>query len=81
MAVGEAITNNEESSSEHKTRSFDERMTALGDELELEMSDKVNSLEAKAEMFCSKLKALDTLENQIAVKIPQLSQFDLISSN
>ncbi len=81
VTVGEAIANQEHPNSREPGYSFEQRMEDMGNELELEMSSKVNALEAQAEKFCTKLKEIDQLESQLLTQIPALAGFDLISNS
>lgn len=78
MAVGDAMTNEEQNSSEQRVNTFDQRMSSLGEELEVEIGSKVSNIELKAEEFCNQLKKLDKLEDKLAASIAELETFDLI---
>ncbi len=79
MAVGEAMNNQENSSSENRDDNFSDRMETMGDELELEISSKVTTLESKTAMFCAKLRELDDIETQLNQQISALKSFSLIN--
>jgi len=81
MAVGEAMTNEEQESSEQRVNTFGERMSTMGEELELEISSKADAIATKADLFCHQLKKLDKIETQLTEIIPQLSDFNLIQTN
>lgn len=78
-AVGEAVTSNEENNNESRVSTFGNKITNFGDELNLEIHSKVNSLENKADSFCQSLNALDGIESQLNQTIPALEHFDLIN--
>ncbi|OKY24982.1 MULTISPECIES: DUF2884 family protein [Thalassotalea] len=80
LAVGEAMTNKPQGTGESRVQTFDERMETMGEELELEMSAKVTSIENKAMVFCEKLKSLDEIETKLTENIHPLAFFNLIQS-
>ncbi len=80
MAVGDAMTSEEQNNSEQRVNTFDERISTLGEELELEVGSKVNNIESKAEEFCRQLKRLDKLESKLNSSIKELNDFDLIQA-
>ncbi|GLX77059.1 hypothetical protein tinsulaeT_03990 [Thalassotalea insulae] len=81
FTVGEAIENHERAKEQEPGYSFEQRIEQMGSELELEMSSKVNALEAQADKFCDKLKEINGIEAQLIQQIPELAGFDLISSS
>jgi len=83
LAVGEAMINgnNNNGHSEQRLSTFDDRMKAMGKDLELEISASANALEKKTEKFCLKLTQLDDIEDEIQHSIKPLSQFNLIETN
>ena len=83
LAVGEAMISDDTETlgSEQRISTFDERMEAMGKDLELEISASANALSKKAEQFCLQLSELDKIENEIQDSIKSLSQFNLIETN
>ena len=77
-AVGEAVTSNEETNNESRVGALGDRISTIGEELELEINSKVDSLESKAAMFCQSIKVLGEIENQLSQQVAELEQFDLI---
>lgn len=80
MAVGEAMANRDEEDIEQRVDTFDDRMENMGRDLELEIGTRAHQLENKAEAFCANLSDLDKVENEIQMTIPELSTFNLIST-
>jgi len=78
MAVGEAMTTNEESSSEQRVETFDQRIKGMEKDLHLEIEPRAQEIELKAAQFCKNLKNLDQLESKLQESIRQLNEFDLI---
>jgi hypothetical protein len=80
MAVGEAMTTNEERSTEQRVETFDQRIKGMEKDLHLEMDPKAQEIEIKAVQFCKNLKKLDQLESELQQSIRQLNEFDLIQT-
>jgi len=78
MAVGEAMTTNEESNSEQRVETFDQRIKGMEKDLHLEIEPRAQEIELKAAQFCKNLKKLDQLEGKLQNSIRQLNEFDLI---
>jgi len=80
-AVGDAMANKDQENSEKRVNTFDDRLSSMGNELELEIGSKANAIESKAELFCQQLKLLNNIETQLIQTITQLKGFDLIQSS
>jgi len=80
MAVGEAMTTNEESNSEQRVETFDQRIKGMEKDLHLEIEPRAQEIELKAAQFCKNLKKLDQLESKLQKSIRQLNEFDLIQT-
>jgi len=80
MAVGEAMTNNEEQNSEQRVDAFDQRIRGMEKDLKLEVDPRALEIKLKVTQFCTSLKKLDQLENELQESIEQLSHFDLIQT-
>lgn len=80
VAVGEAITNSDEVNSETRMQTFDERISTISQDIELNIGDKAEKLEARAQRFCRAFIELNQIENRLQQNIPQLSFFDLINT-
>jgi len=81
VAVGEAMANRDEDDIEQRVNTFDQRIESMGAELKLEVGEKADKLEAKAAQFCINLSLLDHVETQMQLTIPELAEFNLISTN
>lgn len=81
IAVGEAMANRDEDDIEQRVNTFDQRIESMGAELKLEVGEKADKLEAKAEKFCVNLSLLDHVETEMQLTIPELAEFNLISTN
>jgi len=80
-AVGDAMSNKDQQNSEQRVNTFDERLSSMGKELELEIGSKANAIESKADLFCQQLKVLDNIETQLTQTVTALQEFDLIQAN
>jgi hypothetical protein len=80
IAVGEAMTTNEEKSSEQRVETFDQRIKGMEKDLQLEIEPRAQEIEQKAAQFCKSLKALEQLESKLQESISQLSEFTLIQT-
>ena len=80
MAVGEAMTHEDEGNIESRVNTFDEKMRTMGEDLEYQMANKANALENKAQQFCHDLLELDKVESKLHQSIPQLMIYNLIES-
>lgn len=78
VAVGEAVANQEDESSEQRISNYSDRVEAIGEDLKLDLVNDADVLETKAELFCEQLKALDKVENQLHTSLEQLTPFNLI---
>jgi len=81
IAVGEAMANRDEDDIEQRVDTFDQQIESMGAELKLEVGEKAGKLGAKAEQFCINLSLLDHIENEMQLTIPELAEFNLISTN
>jgi len=79
-AVGEAMANHDEDNIEQRATTYDQPIEVMGDALEVTLGEKASTLEEKAEQFCINLAALDKVEEEMQVQVPQLAEFDLIST-
>ena len=80
-AVGGAITNKDQENSEQRVDTFDERLSSMGKELELEIGSKANAIESKTKLFCKKLKILNNIETKLMQTVIELKDFDLIQAS
>ena len=80
MAVGEAMTHEDEGNIESRVNTFDEKMRNMGEDLEYKVANRANALENKAQQFCHDLVELDKIESKLHQAIPQLMTFNLIES-
>ncbi len=80
MAVGEAMTHEEEGNIESRVATFDEKMRTMGEDLEYQVANKADALESKAQQFCHNLVELDKVESKLQQAVPQLMRFNFIES-
>ncbi|MBA6232009.1 MULTISPECIES: DUF2884 family protein [unclassified Colwellia] len=80
MAVDEAMATNEESSSEQRVETFDQRIKGMEKDLQLEIEPRAQEVQLKAAQFCKSLKKLDQLEAKLQQSITALGEFDLIQT-
>ena len=83
-AVGQSILANDNSSEyggETRITTFDERLTTLSKDLELEVAERAKALDKKAALFCQQLTYLDELETQLHQSIPALKNYNIIESS
>jgi len=78
MAVGDAVANQEDESSEQRISNYSERVEAIGKDLKLDLINDADVLESKAELFCEQLKALDEIENELHLSLEELTPYNLI---
>jgi len=57
-------------------KDLEQKMEAFGESMEF----RGNDLEKDAEMLCDQMKQLDALETEMQSKIPEISHFDLLST-
>ena len=81
LAVGEAMENEGNGSTESRMDAFDQHLENMGEDLELEITDKVSAIEQKAEEFCEKLLELDAIETELTEHVEELATFDLIQTH
>lgn len=81
LAVGKAMTAQEEGEMEDRMANFDQHLSELGEEIELDISEKTKVIETKASQFCTKLIELDDRETQLQQQIPELLPYNLISTD
>ena len=79
-AVGESMlsSNHGEYGSEERITSFDEKLSNLGNGLDLEISERVKALNNKAAKFCLQLNELNKIESKLQQAIPALKNYNLI---
>lgn len=58
---------------------FEARMEKFCDEIESKMEFKATNIEKRADGLCQSLISIDKLEQQLQSKIPQLSQFNVLT--
>ena len=81
LAVGNAMTAQEEGEMEDRMANFDQHLSELGEEIALDISEKTKVIETKASQFCTKLIELDDRETQLQQQIPELLPYNLISTD
>lgn len=81
MAVGQAMTNNEEESLEQRVNTYGEKMEDIGQEIKLDISNQADVLQSKADLFCDQLKELDAIETKLHDMLDALQAYDLIETN
>jgi hypothetical protein len=60
---------------------FGAKMDKFGDDLEVEMQQKSDGLEARGEQICTQLRELDVIEEQIQAQVPAMKVYDLIDTS
>ncbi|XPF94110.1 DUF2884 family protein [Colwellia sp. RE-S-Sl-9] len=82
MAVGDAIVERtgkeQDRKKDNKNIIINNEMTSLEKELMSELSTQTHALDQKARVFCSNLRQLDLLEEELRSNIPSLHLLDLI---
>lgn len=81
VAVGKAMTAQEEGQLEERMANFDQHLSELGEEIEFDISEKTKVIEKKANNFCKKLIKLDKQETVLHEYIPQLATYNLITTS
>lgn len=81
LAVGKAMTAQEEGEMEDRMANFDQHLSELGQEIELDISEKTKVIETKASEFCKKLIELDERETRLQQQVPELLPYNLISTD
>ncbi|WP_226960764.1 DUF2884 family protein [Thalassotalea sp. LPB0316] len=81
LAVGKAMTAQEEGEMEDRMANFDQHLSELGQEIELDINEKTKVIETKASEFCNKLIDLDESETKLQQAIPELLPYNLISTD
>lgn len=77
MALGAEMMSSEGGSFEEKMDSFGKKMEKMGEDIELQVAEQSEAIEAKAEKICEDFEELMIIEGEMRQSIPQLSDYQL----
>jgi hypothetical protein len=80
MAMGQSMSEGN-GDFESKMTAFGAKMDKFGEDLEVEMQQKSDGLEARGEQICTQLRELDVIEQQIQAQVPAMKVYDLIDTS
>lgn len=76
-AIGGLTSGNDEEM-ERRMEELSQRLEIMGDEIERSSGPRADSLRKKAQWFCNRMSYLNSIEDQLRMDIPELTQFDVI---
>ncbi|MDO6617576.1 YggN family protein [Pseudomonadota bacterium] len=77
MALGAEMMSSEGGSFDEKMTAFSSKMERIGEDVELQISEQSEAIEAKAKKVCGNFEQLMVLESELRQSIPQLSSYEL----
>jgi hypothetical protein len=77
MALGAEMMSSEGGSFEEKMEAFSTKMESVGEDIELQIADQSEAIEAKAEKICADFEELMVLESEVRQSIPELASYQL----
>ncbi|MCC4831136.1 YggN family protein [Shewanella sp. 10N.7] len=77
MALGAEMMSSEGGSFEEKMEAFSTKMERVGEDIELQIADQSEAIEAKAEKICADFEELMVLESEVRQSIPELASYQL----
>lgn len=81
MSLGAQMMSGDGDSFEQKMESFSTKMDSVGEEIEMQIEQQANDLEARGEVLCDNFKSLVVLESQLRKEIPELANYPLVETN
>ncbi|GIU29072.1 YggN family protein [Shewanella sp. MBTL60-007] len=80
MNLGAQMMSGDGDSFEQKMDSFSQKMDSIGEEIELQMEQQADDIEARGEKLCERFKTLVVLEQQLRDEIPELAKYPLVET-
>ncbi|MCL1068235.1 YggN family protein [Shewanella olleyana] len=77
MAIGAEMMSSEGGSFEEKIAAFSAKMEKVGEDIEYQIADQSEAIEAKAEQVCADFEELMALESEVRKSIPALASYEL----
>ncbi|WP_144213582.1 YggN family protein [Shewanella donghaensis] len=77
MALGAEMMSAEGGSFDEKMASFSSKMETIGEDIEMQISEQSDAIEAKAEKVCADFEEIMVLESELRESIPELSTYEL----
>ncbi|WP_339769163.1 YggN family protein [uncultured Paraglaciecola sp.] len=78
-AIGGLVS--ESTSTEEKIAKLAEKIDSIGNSVDEVITSKGQTLQQKAHWFCNEFNRLDRVENRLRRDIPELAQYDVVSSS
>ncbi|MCL1147906.1 YggN family protein [Shewanella sp. 10N.261.52.F9] len=78
MSLGAQMMSGDGDSFEQKMQSFSVKMDSIGEEIELQIEQQADDIEARSEKLCQNFKSLVVLEKQLRTAIPELASYPLV---
>jgi len=80
LAFGSELLSADGDSFQAKIDAFSAKMETIGDDIELQMNEQAQELEARGEVVCENFRSLALLEKKLRVQVPQLEGYPLVSA-
>ncbi|WP_153914026.1 YggN family protein [Shewanella sp. TC10] len=77
MALGAEMMSSEGGTFEEKIEAFSAKMEKVGEDIEYQIADQSEAIEAKAEQVCANFEELMVLESEVRKSIPELASYEL----
>ena len=81
MSIGAQMLSGDGGSFEEKMASFEAKMDNVGKDIETQMEAQAEQFGERAELVCSRFKALGELETQVHKEIPELAKYTLVEQS
>ncbi|MDR8524699.1 MULTISPECIES: YggN family protein [Shewanella] len=80
MSLGAQMMSGDGDSFEQKMASFSAKMDSVGEEIEMQIEQQADDLEARGEVLCNNFKSLIVLEKQLRSAVPELANYPLLET-
>ncbi|WP_345860217.1 YggN family protein [Shewanella algae] len=80
MAMGSAMMSGEGETFDEKINAFSQKMEKMGKDIEVQMESRAQEMEQRADALCDNFQRLLVLEDKLRKQIPELGEFQVLSS-
>ncbi len=80
MSLGSQMMSGDGDSFEAKMDAFSVKMDSIGEDIELQMEEQAQDLEARGEKLCQNFKSLVELEKKLQTQVPELANYSLVAT-